>query len=212
MQIVETRFIIAVSLIYLVGIIGFMVPEMSPLFTKLTPWNLILSFGVAWLFHKKWEISHVLGIIAIGILGFFVELLGIKTGVIFGSYYYGGTLGTKWQGVPFLIGLNWASMIFYSSSILAGRLKNSFVKSLVGATMMTTYDFFLEPVAVRFDFWHWNSTQIPLQNYIAWFICSFLFFMLLNGISKPIRNRMAASMFWIQMGFFVILYILLRLF
>jgi len=212
MQTVESRFIAVVSIIYLVGIIGFMIPELNPLFIKLTPWNLVLSFGVAWLFHKKWEITHILGIVIIGILGFFIELLGVKTGIIFGSYNYGATLGSKWQGVPFLIGLNWASMVFYSSSILAGRIKNTFGKSLVGATMMTAYDFFLEPVAVRFDFWHWNTNEIPLQNYITWFICSFLFFLLLDGLSKPIRNRMAGSMFWIQMGFFIVLYILIRLF
>ena len=65
-------------------------------------------------------------------MGFFVELLGVKTGLIFGNYHYGATFGAKWQDVPYLIGLNWAAMVFYTSSFLAPRIKNTVVRAFAG--------------------------------------------------------------------------------
>ncbi len=212
MQTVENRFIAVIGIVYVVGILGFMIPALNPLFITLTPYNLIASFIIAWIFHKKWETTHVATLILIGIMGFFVELLGVKTGLVFGNYHYGATFGPKWQSVPYLIGLNWAAMVFYTSSFLAPRIKNTLIRSLAGGALMTIYDFFLEPVAMRYDFWHWKNGIIPLQNYLAWFVFASLFHFLLNAVSKPIKNRTAATLFFIQGGFFVVLYIFVRLF
>ncbi|MEY3965476.1 MAG: hypothetical protein RL263_645 [Bacteroidota bacterium] len=207
MQTVENRFIWVVSIIYVVGITGFLIPELNPLFLKLTPWNLIAAFVIAWIFHKKWELSHVLTILGLGVAGFFIEFIGVKTGVIFGSYVYGNTLGAKWQGTPYLIGLNWAALILYTSSIFAGAVKSNFGRSILGAAIMTLYDFFMEPVAMKYDFWTWKNGIIPIQNYVAWFLIALIFHLILHAVAKPIRNRMAASLFYIQFGFFLILFL-----
>jgi len=212
MQTVENRFIAVIAIIYAVGIAGFMIPSLNALFMWLTPINILATFVIAWIFHKKWEFNHILMILIIGIMGFFVELAGVKTQAIFGSYYYGKTLGTKWQGVPYLIGVNWAAMIFYTSSLLAGRIKNNLGIAFLGALIMTIYDYFLEPVAMKYDFWHWKNGIIPLQNYIAWFIVAFIMHLILNAACKPIKNKMATALLFIQMAFFLILHIYIRLF
>jgi putative membrane protein len=72
---------------------------------------------------------------------------------------------------------------------------------------MTLYDFFMEPVAMKYDFWDWKDGIIPIQNYVAWFLIALVFHLILNAIAKPIRNRMAASLFYIQFGFFLILFL-----
>ena len=208
---VENRFIAAICLIYAIGLAGFIIPAARPLFMWLTPYNIAGAFAVAWLFHPKWTLAHVATLLAIGLLGFGVEVLGVQTGAIFGSYYYGKTLGQGWNQVPYLIGLNWAAMVFYTSSLLAGRSQNNFLLSLGGASMMTLYDFFLEPVAVRFDFWHWRG-PIPMQNYIAWFALSFVFLFLLFSSSKPSHNRVAGTIYFIQLGFFMALFAWMKLF
>jgi len=209
---VENRFITLVAIIYFIGILGFMIPSLTPTFVWLTPYNIIAAFVFSWIFHKKWEAKHVAIIITVGILGFLLEYAGVKTGSIFGSYHYGHTLGRGWQGVPYLIGLNWAALIFFTSSLLAGRVDNPYAASFLGAAMMTLYDFFLEPVAMRYDFWHWDNSKIPSQNYIAWFIASLLMHLLLHLSTKPQRNKMAGAMYFIQLGFFLILYVWIRLF
>lgn len=209
---VENRFITLIAIIYCIGIIGFMVPSLTATFIWLTPYNILAAFIIAWIFHKKWEAKHVAIIITIGVFGFLLEYAGVKTGAIFGSYHYGHTLGKGWQGVPFLIGLNWAALLFYTSSILASKVNNPYGASFLGAAMMTIYDFFLEPVAQRYDFWHWQNGVIPNQNYVAWFIAAFCFQLLLHLSCKPQRNKMAGAMYIIQLGFFLILYVYVRLF
>jgi len=210
MQKIENRVIAVVGIIYLVGIIGFLIPDLKPLFIDLTPLNILGSFVVAWIFHKKWEISHVVALAAIGIMGFFIEMLGVQTGLLFGSYHYGSTLGPDWQGIPYLIGVNWAALVFFTSSILAPRVKSTLLRSLLGAALMTLYDFFMEPVAMAYDFWHWKNSIIPMQNYFAWFVFAFLFHLLLNSVIKPAKNRIASSLFAIQGVFFLVLYIFIQ--
>ncbi|MEK0440911.1 MAG: hypothetical protein RLZZ504_1827 [Bacteroidota bacterium] len=209
---VENRFITLIAIIYCVGIAGFIIPSLNPTFIWLTPYNIIAAFIFAWIFHKKWEAKHVALIITVGVLGFFLEYAGVTTGKIFGSYHYGKTLGRGWQGVPYLIGLNWAALVFFTSSLLAGRFSNPYGASFLGASLMTLYDFFLEPVAMRYDFWHWHRGIVPVQNYIAWFIAAFLFQLLLHLNTKPQRNKMAGAMYLIQLGFFLILYVWIRIF
>ena len=41
MNTVENRFIAIICIIYSVGVLGFLIPSLNPLFLKLTPFNLI---------------------------------------------------------------------------------------------------------------------------------------------------------------------------
>jgi len=193
-------------------VMGFLIPSFNPLFLKLTPWNILGAFVIAWVFHKKWEAKYILLILTAGVLGFFIEYAGVKTGAIFGNYSYGKTLGMGWQGIPYLIGLNWAALIFFTGSLLSGRITNPWISAAAGAVLMTVYDFFMEPVAMRYDFWHWHSNNIPLKNYIAWFVISLGMHLLINTNTKPAKNRVASAMYFIQLGFFVLLYVWIKLF
>ncbi|MBK7882949.1 MAG: carotenoid biosynthesis protein [Chitinophagaceae bacterium] len=44
-------------------------------------------------------------------IGIAVEIIGVKTGFLFGNYSYGIVLGPKIQSVPILIGINWFIII-----------------------------------------------------------------------------------------------------
>ena len=35
---------------------------------------------------------------------------------------------------------------------------------------MVLLDIMIEPVAIELDFWQWEGGNIPLQNYLMWFI------------------------------------------
>ena len=60
MQTVENRFIAVIAIIYAVGVAGFIIPSLNPLFIWLTPINILGTFIIAWIFHKKWEFNHFL--------------------------------------------------------------------------------------------------------------------------------------------------------
>jgi putative membrane protein len=51
--------------------------------------------------------------------------------------------------------------------------------------------------------WYWQGGNIPLQNYIAWFLCSFVLIRLYLMMVKPERNAIATSLLIIQMVFFI---------
>jgi putative membrane protein len=77
---------------------------------------------------------------------------------------------------------------------------------VAAAALMVVYDFTLEPAAIHFDMWTWAGGAVPLQNYLAWFVIAFL----LNSLAGRMgifdrKNKLALPLFFIQMGFFIIL-------
>jgi putative membrane protein len=101
------------------------------------------------------------------VVGFFVEVVGINTGYLFGQYTYGETLGYKWLDVPLMIGVNWW-ILTYSTGILARYLPLPAIgRAVVAAVLMVGLDACIEPVAVRFDFWQW---QFEKRNALVPFV------------------------------------------
>ncbi|MES2515602.1 MAG: carotenoid biosynthesis protein, partial [Bacteroidota bacterium] len=90
--------------------------------------------------QTKWQ--FYVALLSAGVLGFFIEVLGVKTEIIFGSYYYGKALGLKFFAVPILIGVNWA-VLLYSTAQLS-KFKNDMANALFGAALMVGLDFFIE--------------------------------------------------------------------
>ncbi|MGB0423984.1 MAG: carotenoid biosynthesis protein, partial [Flavobacteriales bacterium] len=86
---------------------------------------------------------------------------------------------------------------------------NGFWTSLFSALAMTSLDFFIEPVAIQLDFWWWNETSIPLNNYLTWFVASFLFSLFLNtkGVTRTLGSLNV--LFFTQVIFFVALFLFL---
>lgn len=203
MQSAEKRVVGIAAIVYAVGLAGLLFQGTRSQVIGLTPLNLILSFLVPLVFQKKWSPCLFMGLLCSGLCGFFIEYAGVHTGLIFGKYHYGKTLGPGWEGIPYLIGLNWAMLIFFVVSTLSGRLGNAWLISLIGACIMTLYDFVMEPAAIKMGMWSWDNGIIPLQNYLAWFVCSFFLIRLYLMIIKPERNAIATSLLIIQMVFFI---------
>jgi uncharacterized membrane protein len=171
-------------------------------FLAATPLTLVLSTGFLLLNHTGWNGRFLAGMAFCCLSGFFIEVLGVKTGLVFGNYAYGETLGFKAWEVPLVIGLNWL-MLIYTTSSLAGRLPlPSGVQAGLAALAMTLLDVLIEPVAMRLDFWQWENGQVPLQNFLAWFCVSLVLILLLRGFGFGKRNPIAAALFLLQCVFF----------
>ncbi|MBC8053959.1 MAG: carotenoid biosynthesis protein [Sphingobacteriaceae bacterium] len=138
--------------------------------------------------------------------GFVVELLGVNTGAIFGEYKYGSTLGAKFADIPLIIGVNWI-LVIYSTGVFMKefQIKNHIIRALIGAFLITSLDILIEPVAIRYDYWSWKDFEIPFQNYVGWFIFSFLMlrFFFLMKFRKV--NLAATVLFIVQFIFFFFL-------
>jgi len=206
MKILTNRFqysLFLLIVIYAVGISSVLSGHADSLM-QLTPFNLL--FASALLLYNAEGIGKVyLGwFVLVACAGYLLELLGIETGLVFGEYYYGSGLGLKLFGVPLIIGINWAVLVFASAAVVQFISVPGWLKAALAATIMVLYDVLLEPVAVRFDFWSWAGGLIPIQNYIAWWVIAFVMLLGVYYFVKNLKNRLAIYVILVQALFFII--------
>jgi bisanhydrobacterioruberin hydratase len=203
------KIVIFYIIYFMVGVAGLALPISRNLFIDLMPFSLILSSGLMFLVHERWKPKHIIVFAAIAAAGYAIEVAGVLTGEVFGAYTYGRALGIKIMETPLLIGLNWVMLIYALYALFRKTRLHVVNQILLASLLMVGYDVIMEPVAMQLDMWWWQGDMIPMQNYIAWFVISLfmLSFMHLTGIRY--RNRVAPALFFIQMGFFLALYILL---
>ncbi len=193
--------------IYLVGIIG-LGTSLHERVRALTPVNLLLTAGVLFLFHRRWDARFFVFMLVTALAGYFVEVLGVHTGMVFGHYTYGATLGPRLWDVPLMIGVNWLILIYAVGTMIQPLKGNWFIKSVLGALLMVLIDLPLEPVATQLDFWTWTTAHAPLQNFLGWYVVSLV---LLAGYHRWVsdrENRMAPWVYGTQFVFFVVIYIM----
>jgi putative membrane protein len=221
---------IYIPIIFLIGALGHIIPRSHQLFLGLTPVMLILINTIVLLLffqssnnQSKFIIWSLLSFLAT----FSLEVIGVKTGLIFGGYQYGTTLGAQIFQVPPIIGYNWILIILSTSLIVESVLRQAgffikseknfikislkiILKSVFSALMCVGFDFIMEEVAINLDYWQWEGGKIPLQNYLAWFIISFVFSSILYIFEIKFKNKkIAFSYFFSQLLFFAILRIFL---
>lgn len=193
---------IILPLMYLAGLIGLNVPATAPLFQFLTPFNLVASLGLLLLFHTDFRPAFLTYSLLAFTVGFLVEVAGVATGLIFGEYAYGDTLGIKIAEVPLVIGTNWLMLSYVCGSVTNRLSVPVWAKVLLASSLMTLLDFLIEPVAMRLDFWQWEGGIVPWQNYVAWFGVSALLFSAYFKLSFRKENRLAPLLLLLQFLFF----------
>lgn len=190
------------------GIVGLSWEKTRELFLLLVPLNLIVNLAVVLYFHKIWTTDFALLAVGIFLMGFFVEVVGVQTKAIFGDYWYKTTLGYKLWGVPVVIGINWLIVIYASQAVVCfGRL-NTFFRILLATFLTVFLDTLIEPVAMRFDFWDWQTGKVPLQNYLGWSVVALLFHTLSSLSKTCFCNKVAVALYFCEVVFFITLQII----
>lgn len=201
----STPVLLLVAVIYLVGAVGLSMEASQPIFQKLTPLNLLLMAGILFFHHQPWNKKHGLAFLLILLAGFFIEVAGVQSGLVFGQYQYGETLGYQIMGTPLIIGVNWL-MLTYMAYHITQIYGMKFLPQLItGAFLLLTYDLLLEPVAIQLDFWSWGGAGIPIQNYLAWWLIAAIFIAFWRSLKIQTSNSVASGLFIIQLSFFLIL-------
>lgn len=165
--------IIIIILFHLVGFVGLSTPTTRGLFLQIVPFHLLLMLAVIILGHHKLSSRFGIFILIVFWLGFIAEWIGVHKGWLFGSYAYDETLGVKLSGIPLMIGVNWFLLIYATGVTLQrSRLKSAFFRIIAGAALLVLLDVLIEPIAIKFNYWHWNTSSIPLKNYACWYLVS----------------------------------------
>lgn len=195
---------------YGVGVIGYLIPVLKPLFQLLTPLGLMVAAILLMVYHHPRNTKSWIAFGLIVVISFLAEVIGVNTHRLFGDYEYGPALGPKLWNTPLVIGLNWLILI-YCISTLTKQIRDRWYFPLVGASIMVAFDWVMEPVAVKTGMWSWHEGTIPVKNYMDWFLISGLLFLMIRILKVEFNNRVALVLFIMQGVFFLALNILTRI-
>jgi putative membrane protein len=189
---------------YTVGIVGLSIPQARELLLQLTPFNLLLTLGLLlWMIRQNPLKQWLSALLIVFLIGFTVEVAGVHTGILFGEYRYGTPLGLKLWDVPLMIGVNWFLLAYASAGIAAYFTNNTWVRVIVASVLMVALDLAIEPVAIELDFWQWAGDEIPLQNYLMWFVTALVVQFTIKLTHLPVDKKTGAIVYAIQVYFFV---------
>jgi uncharacterized membrane protein len=152
--------------------------------------------------------------------GYAVEVLGVHTGVPFGSYSYSSTLGPRLFGAPMLIGLAW-TMLAWPAALAARRLARGRVaRAVVGGWALATADLFLDPQQVAAGHWTWRFPSphlpgvpdVPLTNYAGWFAVAIVLSIAVQALAGDGDDTVMIALYlWLYVGWVVALAVFLDL-
>lgn len=136
------------------------------------------------------------------------EEIGVRTGLIYGSYHYSDMLGTKLGHVPAIIPLAWFMMVYPSWMVARAILANLDTRSLPGRTMLaliaaitiTGWDMVMDPGMAMAHNWVWEQGGayfgVPLRNYFGWILTTFIIYWIVSTLWRlEVRERATTKTF-----------------
>ena len=207
----ERWFVYILVYLFLSGLIAHLVPKIYP-FTRYTTdlFLLMINGTLLYFLFEKNKDQNLWWWAAITYLGTFsLEALGVATGKVFGAYHYGETMFLQVLNVPLVIALNWTVLILAVNNLMYRWTQQPVLLALLSGLFIAVYDYFIEPVAIRLDYWQWEAGVIPLQNYLAWAIIAFLFSLPLHLWKIKFRSPLLNIYLFVQLIYFILLNLLL---
>jgi uncharacterized membrane protein len=147
----------------------------------------------AMLLYGHWR--ALLAGLCVILLSYFVETIGVNTGIPFGHYYYTPILFPALPGgVPLAVMFAWVLIVFGGYGIVAkreavGNRAPSMRDVLFAALLAAMLDLAIEPVASHVVYyWRWlepgqlSYYGVPLANFVAWFVVALLLLLLLRWL------------------------------
>ena len=192
---------VILAVIYFVGIIGFSQAKYRDTLLPASGVVLYLS-TLAIALASKNKMKFIVFMSIAFLIGFGAEVIGVNTAYLFGNYVYGVNLGPKLLNVSIVIGLLWGVLALGAASIvdqisLFGRWKVFF-----GAAIMLGVDLIMEPVAIANQFWSWAGGDVPLYNYVCWFLIAILLQLILRKFKLNEKNKVYNTLLILMVVFF----------
>lgn len=197
---------LAITILFIFHAVGFYGLGLSAnpgWFQALTPLNLLLTMVLLFSFHKSWNTVFLLFAATVMLVGFFSEIIGVHTGLLYGNYHYGQSLGIKLREVPLLIALNWLLLVYITGVLVQPWPGHWLLKALLAAGFMVLLDMFIEPVAAVLDYWTWQDYRIPAGNYWGWLGVSFALQVYFQQAAFKKQNPLAPVVYLLQLVFFI---------
>ena len=122
-------------------------------------------------------------------IGIFMEIIGTKTGLIFGGKYEFNlklSPGPSISGTPMIIPLSWSGLIYmilnYCELAFGGSFyflpNQNIILLFLPSILMVLLDLVLDPIAVDEKRWSWKRPGayygVPFLNFVGWLFTTFL--------------------------------------
>ena len=190
---------------HLFGVYFIRFSHYSDYVVNLTSFNLIACFLIFFLLNKK-LLLNIWAIIII-VFGMIVEIIGVQTNLLFGTYSYGDILGLKVFDVPLAIGFNWLVLSICSRDFISIFNLGTKAKVILAAIFLVIIDLIIEPVAVSLDFWQWEGGVVPLYNYFSWLLIAIVIQIVLFKAKIETNRLFSFYYLFVQLIFFSLLLI-----
>jgi len=188
----------AATFFFSLGLLWHILPFTTALVRPLTPY-MLLVFGALVLapFIAMEGYRMLLWSVMSYAAGFTLEAAGVATGAIFGPYEYSSVLGKNIFRVPPIIGFNWIVVIAGCAALAAFLIDRSrlafssaaqgkeaalskklhgipgiLAVAVLAGILAAAFDWVMEPAAIALGYWNWLVPEIPLRNYMTWFLFS----------------------------------------
>ena len=159
----------------------------------------VVVFAVATLSHAAItrSIATAATLLAVfGVGGFLAEVVGVHTGVPFGTYRYTGGLGFTVAGVPVVIALAWVMMAWPAFCVAARVTSRRMARVVVAAVALASWDVFLDPQMVDAGHWRWRGPfahlpgihDVPLTNFAGWLAVAMLLMAVQQSVTRDDRD------------------------
>lgn len=125
--------------------------------------------------------SDLIGLLAAALFGFAAEIIGVRYGFIFGPYRYTEVLQPQILDAPLVMMISWMVLVAYCRQMLIALKLPRLIEAALAALWMTAIDLVIDPLAAnQLGYWRWAQPGayygIPLQNFVGWFVVSFMIF------------------------------------
>ncbi len=169
--------------------------------------NLVVIFYV---FRKYPSLKLGLWSLIALLVTYFIELAGVESGHIFGEYNYGDTMFLQIRNVPVVIAFNWVILIMATISISRIIIPVRWLITVFSTVLIVIFDYLMEPVAMKLDYWQWVNNTVPVRNYLAWAVITFIFSSLFVALRLSVDSRILRVYFFIQLLFFSVMRLALK--
>jgi uncharacterized membrane protein len=157
---------------------------------------------------RGWKQAGVFFVVVYGCT-FAMESGGLKYGLAGLRFSYDAS---RWPGpmfgaLPYVVPSMWFAMMVPAQDVAFALLRGAAFRAAwlraiavacVGAWLMVTWDFLLDPIAQALGMWQWEGGpypffHIPMRNLAAWFIGTFVIHLVLQAALPPPPRRVGAS-------------------
>ena len=139
------------------------------------------------------------------VVSYGMEEIGVRTGLIYGTYHYSDMLGAKLGHVPVIIPLAWFMMIYPSwrvaRELLRGVDGGDFVRitsvAIAAALVMTGWDVVMDTGMAAAGNWVWEKGGayfgVPRHNYLGWLLTTFLVYWVVGWLWRGARHTAVST-------------------